>query len=101
MPQQATYRNMDRMLTKGIALISEYATMIDLKNHFIKTERQKIDFDYIVIATGASYNYDAVPGLESGTYNFYNHLEWLLNSVLLKYTPLVHTAIKKQKASIS
>ena len=72
MPQQATYRNMDRMLTKGIALISEYATMIDLKNHFIKTERQKIDFDYIVIATGASYNYDAVPGLESGTYNFYN-----------------------------
>jgi sulfide:quinone oxidoreductase len=71
MSPQGTYRNETRVLTGGVTLIPEYASKIDLKNHAIVTDKQTVNYDYIVIATGASYDFDAVPGLKEGTHNFY------------------------------
>ena len=72
MSPQSTYKNEKRVLADGIALVEEYATRIDLDKQIIATEKQNIPYDYIVIATGASYDYEAVPGLKDGTHNFYS-----------------------------
>jgi sulfide:quinone oxidoreductase len=72
MTQQSTYKNEKRVLADGVTLIQEFATKIDLENRSIATEKQKIPYDYLVIATGASYDYGAVPGLKEGTQNFYS-----------------------------
>lgn len=72
MSEAETYRDENRMVVDGVQLIQENATHIDLKNHEVKTENQKIKYDYIVIATGARYDYDAVPGMKEATFNFYS-----------------------------
>jgi sulfide:quinone oxidoreductase len=71
MSPQGTYRNENRVLAEGVTLIPEYASRIDLEHHSIVTEKQTINYDYIIIATGASYDFDAIPGLKEGTHNFY------------------------------
>ena len=69
--KENTYREEKNMLAKGIVLVNENAVNIDLKNQIIQTTNQKINYDYIIIATGTSYDYDAVPGLKTGTENFH------------------------------
>ncbi len=72
MSPSSTYREMSHMLAEGITLVKEFALEIDLKNAVVKTRTQTIKFDYIIIATGAKYDYDSVPGLREGTDNFYS-----------------------------
>ena len=69
---QSTYKNETRVLAHGINLISEFASKIDFENRVITTDKQRIQYDYIIIATGASYDYTLIPGLKEGTYNFYS-----------------------------
>jgi len=72
MSPSSTYKPVQRMLAQGITLVPEFATALDLKNNSVKTDRQTINYDFIVIATGASYDYDSIPGLKQGTDNFYS-----------------------------
>jgi sulfide:quinone oxidoreductase len=72
MTPASTYKPETRMLVEGVTLVSEFATALDLKNRTIRTDRQSINYDFLVIATGARYDYDAVPGLKQGTNNFYS-----------------------------
>ncbi len=80
MSETETYRDERRMVVDGVDLIQENATAIDLKNHEVATQKQKIRYDYLVIATGARYDFDAVPGMGESTFNFYS----LDDSVKLK-----------------
>lgn len=72
MTPASTYRPVSRMIAEGITLIQEFATALDLRNRTIKTERQTVNYDFIVVATGATYDYDSIPGLKQGTSNFYS-----------------------------
>ncbi|MEM0134245.1 MAG: FAD/NAD(P)-binding oxidoreductase [Thermoplasmatales archaeon] len=71
MEQGETYKGMQKVLANGITLIQEKAVKIDLNGRMIQTEKQQVSYDYIVIATGARYDYSAVPGLKEGTDSFY------------------------------
>jgi sulfide:quinone oxidoreductase len=72
MTPSSTYKPVSRMLSDGIALVPEFATSLDLKNRVVKTQTQSINYDFLVIATGAIYDYDSIPGLRQGTDNFYS-----------------------------
>ncbi len=72
MTPASTYRPVLKMLADGVTLVPEFATALDLKNMTVRTDNQSIKYDFIVIATGARYDYDAVPGLKQGTDNFYS-----------------------------
>lgn len=80
MAPASTYRPMLRLAAEGVTIIQEFVTEVDLKNSVVKSEKQKINYDYIVIATGARYDYDSIPGLREGTDNFYS----LENAISLK-----------------
>ena len=72
MTPSSTYKPVSRMLADGIMLVPEFATALDLKNRVVRTDRQSINYDFLVIATGARYDYDSIPGLKQGTNNFYS-----------------------------
>ena len=72
MTPSSTYKPVSRMLADGIMLVPEFATALDLKNRVVRTDRQSINYDFLVIATGARYDYDSLPGLKQGTNNFYS-----------------------------
>ena len=72
MTPYSTYKPISRMLADGITLVPEFATALDLKNRVVRTDKQSINYDFLVIATGARYDYDSIPGLKQGTNNFYS-----------------------------
>jgi sulfide:quinone oxidoreductase len=48
---------------KGIEFIHGMVTELDPENRVIKAGEQRIDYDYLAIATGASLAFDVIPGL--------------------------------------
>ena len=72
MTPSSTYRSLSEMLAEGIKLVPEFATTLDLKNRLVRTDGESINYDFLVIATGAKYDYDSIPGLKQGTNNFYS-----------------------------
>ncbi len=80
MEQEETYREMNGLLAKGITFLQEKAIKIDLENRNVTTEKGQVKYDYLIIATGAKYDYSAVPGFTDGADHFYT----LENSKILK-----------------
>ena len=72
MTPSSTYKPVSGLLADGITLVPEFAISLDLKNSVVRTDKQGINYDFLVIATGARYDYDAIPGLKQGTNNFYS-----------------------------
>jgi len=71
MEQEETYREVNELLAKGITFLQEKAVKIDLENRNVTTDKGQVKYDYLVIATGARYDYSAVPGFTDGADNFY------------------------------
>ncbi len=71
MEQEETYREINGLLAKGISFLQEKAIKIDLENRNVTTEKGQVKYDYLIIATGARYDYSAVPGFTDGADHFY------------------------------
>lgn len=66
-------RDTRALLRREVALIIDTATRIDLDARRVELERgNTLEFDYLVIATGASLDPDAVPGMRHLTHDFYS-----------------------------
>ncbi len=72
MRQEETYKEIDKVLATGVTLLQEKALKIDLENRSVQTDRSKIIYDFLVIATGARYDFSAIPGFVEGADHFYN-----------------------------
>ncbi|MCL4341793.1 MAG: NAD(P)/FAD-dependent oxidoreductase, partial [Candidatus Thermoplasmatota archaeon] len=72
MTPHSTYKPLSEMLADGIKHVPEFATALDLKNRLVRTNGQSINYDFLIIATGARYDYDSIPGLKEATNNFYS-----------------------------
>lgn len=68
------------LISEGVKWLPERALRIDVEDKYVETERYKIDYDYLIIATGARLDYEMVPGLKEGAYHFYD----LENALRLK-----------------
>jgi sulfide:quinone oxidoreductase len=61
------------LLRSGVDLVVEEATKVDPVEGVVRLERGgSLDFDYLVLATGARLVPDQVPGLVEGSYEFYS-----------------------------
>ena len=56
-------------------IIHDNCEKVDLPNRYLKTEGndEKIDFDYIIISTGSSPDYDQIPGLRDANMDFHTN----------------------------
>jgi sulfide:quinone oxidoreductase len=64
-------RDLRDLRNKGIEVKSTEITGFDLDNKRVHLAREDIDYDYLIIALGAAYSVDEVPGLGSA-WTFYH-----------------------------
>lgn len=57
---------------KNVRMIKERVEKIDLKERTVKTQSETIRYDKLVIALGAEFAFDEVPGLEAYSHNAYS-----------------------------
>jgi len=64
------------LLPEKVKWIKKRANKIDVyNNRVILEDGDSVEYDYLVISTGSKLNYDEVPGLKEGSYNFYGYKE--------------------------
>ena len=68
------------LISEGVNWLPERAIRVNVEDRQIETEKRKINYDYLVIATGARLDYETVPGLKDSAYHFYD----LENTLRLK-----------------
>ncbi len=59
------------LLAETIKFRQERVNKIDVNNRLVKTDSSSLQYDFLVLATGAQPDYSQVPGLEKGGYDFY------------------------------
>ncbi|MCL6105609.1 MAG: FAD-dependent oxidoreductase [Actinobacteria bacterium] len=66
-------RDLRSLLPNNVELIIDKAVKIDPSSQKVELEiGGGIDYDYLITATGCYPNYDTVPGIQEGSYNFYS-----------------------------
>lgn len=70
---QSQYKFIRKAVNKRVNIEFEKVTKIDPEKKSILVESGKTYvYDYLIIATGARYDYDAVPGYRESAYNFHD-----------------------------
>lgn len=83
-------RPVEKLVYDGVKIIHDNCEKVDLPNRYLKTEGndEKIDFDYIIISTGSSPDYDQIPGLRDANMDFHTnaYTSSLIYQKILKIT---------------
>jgi sulfide:quinone oxidoreductase len=69
-PQKIS-RSLGSLIQRGVKYIQAEVANIEINDRRLRTSIGSLPFDYLVIATGAEYNWDIVPG-SSQCHSFYN-----------------------------
>ncbi|MEM0021909.1 MAG: FAD/NAD(P)-binding oxidoreductase [Fervidicoccaceae archaeon] len=70
-PPEKYSRSVNSLLHQNVELILEKVTKLDLENRFAITEKnRKLDYDVVVVAAGASLDYDSLPGMRESLNRF-------------------------------
>jgi len=70
-PEQ-TERSLSVLKRKGIDVVNDEVLSINAGNRLVKTEKDEFSYDYLVIALGAEYAPDLVPGLKEYAHHIYD-----------------------------
>lgn len=66
-------RDTRALLRREVRLVIDQASSIDVSRRSVALARgDRLDFDYLVVATGATLARDEIPGLRGGTHDFYS-----------------------------
>ncbi len=66
-----TGRSLGQLANRGINFVESAINAIDVSGRTVSTANGTFEFDYLVVALGASYDWDAVPGSDLA-YSFYD-----------------------------
>lgn len=69
-PEEVT-KNLSGVTRLDITFVPEEITRIDLQSRVVHTTSQEIGFDYLVIALGAAFAMEKIPGLATAGFNLY------------------------------
>lgn len=67
----AIERDLSLLEKKGIEFLHAAVTGIDIPRRKVETEKGTLSYDYLVIALGAEYDWDALPGVNRTANTFY------------------------------
>lgn len=71
-PREGVTRPLSTLAEHGVELVRDEILAIDLDGRRVQTTRQVLPFDYLVVALGAVYDWEAVPG-SADAGSFYDH----------------------------
>ena len=68
-------KDVNKLVTPGVKIVYENVEKVDLANRYIRTEGsdENRDFDYLIISTGSSPDYDQIPGLREANKDFHTN----------------------------
>ncbi|MHA1977761.1 MAG: NAD(P)/FAD-dependent oxidoreductase, partial [Candidatus Hodarchaeales archaeon] len=67
------YKSVRKVVNKNVDVLQEEVTSLDVDNKSVSFKNgSSIPYDYLVISTGAHYDYDSVPGFKEGAEHYYN-----------------------------
>ncbi len=68
-------RPLNELVCPGVNLVAENCSEVNLEEKYIVTEqtKKKFEFDYIIIATGSTPDYDQIPGLREENHDFHSN----------------------------
>jgi sulfide:quinone oxidoreductase len=69
--QDQVVRDLSTLTAPGVDLVQAEVVGIDVAAQRVETTREPISFDYLILALGAEYAPDAVPGLDPTAHTFY------------------------------
>lgn len=66
-------RPVKKLVSPGVKMVYDNVEKVDLANRYVKTEgsSEKINFDYVIISTGSSPDYDQIDGLKQANMDFH------------------------------
>ena len=66
-------RPVKNLVSSGVKMIYDNVEKVDLADRYVKTEgsSEKINYDYIIISTGSSPDYDQIDGLKQANMDFH------------------------------
>ena len=66
-------RPVKKLVSSGVKMIYDNVEKVDLADRYVKTEgsSEKIKYDYIIISTGSSPDYDQIDGLKQANMDFH------------------------------
>lgn len=64
-------KDISTLLLKGIDIINEEVLKINVDENLVETSGRKIEYDYLVVALGAAMHPESLPGIPSGSFNYY------------------------------
>ncbi|MFW9928616.1 MAG: NAD(P)/FAD-dependent oxidoreductase [Candidatus Thorarchaeota archaeon] len=75
---ESQYKLVTKAVNKKVNIILDRVSSVSPESNSLSTEEGKnLHYDYLVIATGASYDYEHVPGYKGNAYNFHDGQETL------------------------
>ncbi len=70
---KSQYKSVRKVVNNNVSILKEEVVGLDVDNKSVSFKGgSSIPYDYLVISTGAHYDYDAVPGFKEGAYHYYN-----------------------------
>jgi sulfide:quinone oxidoreductase len=70
---KSMYKPLRERVNKNVNVLKEEVVGLDVDKKVVSFKSgTNLEYDYLVIATGAHYNYDSVPGFKDGAYHYYN-----------------------------
>jgi sulfide:quinone oxidoreductase len=70
-PEQ-TQKSLSALERKGIDIVNDEVLSIDLTGRMVKTRNYGFSFDYLIIAMGAQYSLDSIPGFREHAHHIYD-----------------------------
>jgi sulfide:quinone oxidoreductase len=70
--REGVSRPLSTLAEHGVEVVSDQIVAIDLQGRKVDTSQHSLPFDFLVVALGAVYDVDAVPG-SSAAHSFYDH----------------------------
>ncbi len=67
-------RRTESLVREGVELVPEFCSNVDIANRYLETQKsgKRYEFDKIVIATGSSPDYSAIPGLREANQDYHS-----------------------------
>jgi sulfide:quinone oxidoreductase len=70
-PEQVQ-RNLDVLERKGVDVVKGEVSTIDLSQHTVRVNGSELSYDYLIIALGAQYAQERIPGLAENSHHIYD-----------------------------